>query len=222
LCESGSGRSYRQRSQKECGAQNPGATTPVDGSAILTFTLPALVTATAITDSTGGWQCTVATLTCTRTTGLAVNAGDAVTLTLSVGAYPPGGLTSYTGLITATVSSVTFSNNVSATDTVIFQQPPAITWATPAPITYGTALSAVQLDATTTVAGSFTYSPVAGTVLSTGQHTLTATFSPTDTTDYTTSTATVTLTVIPATPVVNLTPSANPIFLTSSFSTPFW
>ena len=197
---------------------NTSSTTPISGTAILTISLPSLVTATAITDSTGGWVCTLATLTCTRTSGLAASASDSVNLTLSVGAYPPGGLTSYTGLITATVSSVTFSNNVSNTDTVIFQQPPAITWATPAPIIYGTALSGVQLDATTTVAGSFTYNPPAGTVLSTGLHTLTATFNPTDTTDYTASTATVTLTVIPATPGVTITSTANPVFLTAGVS----
>ena len=36
---------------------------------------------------------------------------------------------------------------------------PAITWATPADIVYGTALSATQLNATTTVAGTFVYTP---------------------------------------------------------------
>jgi len=72
---------------------------------------------------------------------------------------------------------------------------PAITWATPAAITYGTALSGTQLDASSTVAGSFSYSPTAGTVLAAGSHAITATFTPTDTTDYTTATATVTLTV---------------------------
>ena len=99
-----------------------------------------------------------------------------------------------------TVSSPNFSNNVTASDTVIFQQPPAITWATPAPIVYGTPLSGTQLNATSPLPGSFSYSPSAGTVLGIGQHTLTATFTPTDTTDYTTWTATVTLTVVPATP----------------------
>jgi hypothetical protein len=98
---------------------------------------------------------------------------------------------------------------------------PIIVWATPAPIVYGTPLSATQLNATSTVAGSFTYSPVQGiisyspspgTVLSIGQHTLTATFTPTDTIDYTNQTATVTLTVIPATPLVALTASVNPVF----------
>jgi len=86
---------------------------------------------------------------------------------------------------------------------------PAITWATPAAITYGTALSATQLNASSTVAGSFTYSPVAGTVLTAGSHTLSVTFAPTNTTDYTTATATVTLTVNKATPTITwATPAA--------------
>ena len=55
---------------------------------------------------------------------------------------------------------------------------PAITWATPAPIVYGTALSATQLDATANVPGTFTYSPSIGTVLPAATHTLAATFSP--------------------------------------------
>ena len=41
---------------------------------------------------------------------------------------------------------------------------PTITWASPASIVYGTALSAAQLDATANVAGTFAYSPAAGTV----------------------------------------------------------
>jgi len=79
---------------------------------------------------------------------------------------------------------------------------PTITWGTPAVITYGTPLSATQLNATSTVAGTFAYSPTAGTVLSAGQQTLTVTFTPTNTTDYTTATASVTLTVNKAEPVI--------------------
>jgi hypothetical protein len=168
------------------------------------------LTATSLTDSTGGWICTLSTLTCTRNTSLAAGASDSVTLTVSVPAYTSG--SSPRGTITATASSPNFSNNVTATDTVIFQQPPAITWATPAPITYGTPLSATQLNATSPLPGSFSYSPSAGTVLSIGPHILTATFSPTDTTNYTTSTASVTLTVIPSTPLLTLASSVNPIF----------
>ena len=54
-----------------------------------------------------------------------------------------------------------------------------------AAITQGTAVSTVQLDATANVPGRFTYSPVLGTVLPAGTSTLTANFTPTDTTDYT-------------------------------------
>jgi sugar lactone lactonase YvrE len=82
------------------------------------------------------------------------------------------------------------------------QATPSITWATPAAITYGTPLTASQLNATTTVAGSFTYSPAAGTVLTAGQQTLTVTFTPTNTAAYTTATATVVLTVNQATPTI--------------------
>jgi hypothetical protein len=88
---------------------------------------------------------------------------------------------------------------------------PAITWPTPKAITYGTALSATQLDATSTIAGAFAYTPASGTVLSVGQQTLTVTFTPTNTTDYATATASVTLTVNPA---PSFTLSASPASLT--------
>jgi hypothetical protein len=86
---------------------------------------------------------------------------------------------------------------------------PTLTWATPAAITYGTALSAAQLDATAGVPGTFTYAPAAGTVLGAGTHTLTVTFTPTDSADYTTATDSVTLTVNRATPALTwATPAA--------------
>ena len=86
---------------------------------------------------------------------------------------------------------------------------PAINWPTPAAITYGAGLGAAQLDATSPVAGSFSYLPVSGTVLGAGSQTLKATFMPTDTSDYSTATATITLTVNQATPTINWpTPAA--------------
>ena len=80
----------------------------------------------------------------------------------------------------------------------------AITWVTPAPITYGTPLSSVQLDATTSIPGDFVYTPDAGTVLPAGNQTLSVTFTPTDpsTAGFQAATATVTLQVNPATPVI--------------------
>jgi hypothetical protein len=189
---------------------NTSSTVEIYSSVILTLTLPSGLTATSLTDATGGWTCTLSPLSCTRTTSIAAGASDSVTLTVSVPTYTSGSSTQ--GTITAIASSPNFSSSVTATDTVIFQQPPAITWATPAPILYGTPLSSTQLDATSPIQGSFSYSPSAGTVLPIGQNTLTATFAPTDTTDYTTNTASVTLTVIPATPLMTLASSANPIF----------
>jgi hypothetical protein len=75
------------------------------------------------------------------------------------------------------------------------QATPTISWATPAAITYGTALSATQLNATASVAGVFVYSPAAGAVPPAGTRTLWVTFTPTDSTDYTTKTSSVTLTI---------------------------
>jgi hypothetical protein len=79
---------------------------------------------------------------------------------------------------------------------------PVITWAAPAAITYGTALSAAQLNAIANVPGTFVYTPAAGTVLTANIRTLSVRFMPTDTTDYTTATATQKLTVNKAVPVI--------------------
>ncbi len=67
---------------------------------------------------------------------------------------------------------------VSQTISVVNQLTPVVAWATPAPITYGTALSGVQLNATANVPGTFSYLPCAGTVLSTGPQVDIATFTP--------------------------------------------
>ena len=80
---------------------------------------------------------------------------------------------------------------------------PTITWPAPAAITYGTALSATQLDATSSVAGTFAYTPPTATVLTAGAQNLSVTFTPTDPTKYTTAMKTVSLTVNKATPTIN-------------------
>jgi RHS repeat-associated protein len=79
---------------------------------------------------------------------------------------------------------------------------PVITWNTPTPISYGTALSATQLNAMASVPGTFSYSPATGTVLTPGSQKLTATFTPTNTAAYSTLTATVVLIVNKSNPVV--------------------
>jgi hypothetical protein len=101
---------------------------------------------------------------------------------------------------------------------------PVITWNTPADITYGTALSATQLNATAPIAGAFAYTPAAGTVLNAGAgQVLSVTFTPTDTTNYNSANATVSINVLKAVLTVTVDPQtkvygdANPA-LTYSFS----
>jgi len=73
---------------------------------------------------------------------------------------------------------------------------PIITWANPADITFGTLLSAIQLNATADVAGTFVYTPAIGTELSVGANqNLKVDFTPTDVIKYNTSTKTVTINV---------------------------
>ena len=75
---------------------------------------------------------------------------------------------------------------VTATTTVtVTQVTPTITWLpNPATFVYGTTLSGAQLDATASTAGSFVYTPAAGTTLTVGTHTLSLVFTPTDATDF--------------------------------------
>lgn len=94
---------------------------------------------------------------------------------------------------------------------------PTIAWAAPAAITYGTALSATQLDASANYPGTFTYSPASGTLLGAGTHTLTAAFAPSDAANVASGTATNTMTVNKATPTITwATPAAVSIGTTLS------
>jgi large repetitive protein len=67
-------------------------------------------------------------------------------------------------------------------------------------LTYGMALPATQLNATSPVAGSFVYSPAAGTVLGAGPHLISISFTPTDQSDYKSTTASVLINVQQAAP----------------------
>jgi hypothetical protein len=81
--------------------------------------------------------------------------------------------------------------------------PPTITWANPADIVYGTALSSAQLNATASVPGTFTYSPPAGAVpYASPDQTLSVTFTPTDLADYAPVSSSATLNVHAAPPTI--------------------
>jgi hypothetical protein len=143
--------------------------------------------------------------------GISATYSSAATATTVVGVYVSG-----PNAIVATLSDPqsklgNYTLNQTAGTFTITQATTVLTWATPASISYETALSSTQLDATSGgVAGTFVYTPAAGTVLSAGSHTLSVAFTPTDAVDYSAATATVTLTVTKTTPTVILTSSANP------------
>ncbi|HEV2469323.1 MAG TPA: choice-of-anchor D domain-containing protein [Candidatus Sulfotelmatobacter sp.] len=122
------------------------------------------------------------------------------------------------GTHTFTVNAQDLVNNASSPSSVTYtvsKASPVITWANPAAITYGTALSGTQLNATASVAGTFLYSPASGAVLTAGTQTLSATFTPSDSTDYATVTVTAQLIVNKATPILTW-PTPAPI----SYGTP--
>ena len=106
-----------------------------------------------------------------------------------------------THIISVTVTPDDAANYNAATASVpvvVTKASPAITWANPADIVYGTALSGAQLNATANVAGTFVYSPAAGAVLSAGSQTLSVTFTPEDAANYNGATASVTVNVAKA------------------------
>jgi hypothetical protein len=123
-------------------------------------------------------------------------------------AYDPGlgaVLGAGTHLLSVTFTPDDTANYTSASASVqltVDRATPTVTWADPAAITYGTALSAAQLDASADVPGTFAYSPDFGAVLGAGTHTLDVSFTPTDTANYTSASASVQLTVDKATPTL--------------------
>lgn len=172
------------------------------------------VTLNATTSQTipgGKWWITQDSFNC-NTNGIVCGALPNTTNGFSVATSPlaAGAHTFYAWYsTTAPANGVLPSSGIGETAIMVAKATPAITWATPAPIAQGTPLSSTQLDATASVPGTFAYNPPAGTVLSAGSQKLSVTFTPSDGTDYTTATSSVTLTVNPAVaaPGITLSPS---------------
>jgi hypothetical protein len=180
------------------------------------------VTATPSTLSVGGTAVLKATAHLSDGTTHDVTSGTQWTLsntavaTMASGALTakaPGTVMVQAAYVEATpagsspASSGTTPENLSAsTQVTISSSPstntPAISWSAPAAISYGTALSTTQLNATANMAGTFTYTPAAGTVLKTGSQNLSVLFTPTDTNTYSSATVTVQLTVNQAVPTI--------------------
>jgi hypothetical protein len=119
---------------------------------------------------------------------------------------------------TDTANYTTVSANVSINVINTTLVTPTITWSNPTNIVYGTALSSTQLDAIAldpmsglTVPGIFVYTPPSGTRLNVGlNQTLTAYFTPTDTANYTTVSANISINVINTTLVTPTITWSNP------------
>ena len=100
-----------------------------------------------------GWSCVA--LGCTATTDF-LPPGGSVQFTLAVNVTGTGSATA-----TATVSGkeLNTTNDTASDTTVIGKATPVLTWNAPAPITYGSALGATQLNAAANVPGIFVYTP---------------------------------------------------------------
>lgn len=130
-------------------------------------------------------------------------AGLAVTLTYNGSASGPVEPNSYS--VAATVVDTNYQGSTGAT-LKIDKATPTITWPTPAAITFGTALSATQLNATASKPGTFVYTPASGTFPSGGTQTLSVAYTPTDTAHYLANSSSVSLTVNKAAPVGTFLP----------------
>jgi len=109
--------------------------------------------------------------------------------------------------------SASFAPSTSPTIVVtIDKATPVITWPPPGSITYGTPLSATQLNATANVPGSFVYFPPAGTILNAGTQLLTVNFTPADTANYKPASATTSLVVNKADQQINWSNPADIVY----------
>jgi hypothetical protein len=147
----------------------------------------------------------------------AITYGQALSnATLSVGNASVAGTFAFTNPTTAplvgtSIQAVTFTptdgsnyNAVSANVSVtVGKATPVVTWSNPAGITHGTALSGAQLNASTSVNGTFSYTPVIRTVLGAGNQMLAVVFTPYDTTNYNTVNSSVTLTISKSTQTIS-------------------
>ncbi|MCB9873987.1 MAG: hypothetical protein H6821_07385, partial [Planctomycetaceae bacterium] len=99
--------------------------------------------------------------------------------------------------------TLNYNNAVASVLIDVLKADPIITWAKPADITFGALLGASQLNASASIAGTFVYSPAAGTQLNaSANQQLSVTFTPTDTLNYNNAVASVLIDVLKADPVI--------------------
>ena len=134
--------------------------------------------------------------------------GLTVSFTYNGSATAPAAAGSYA--VVATINDANYQGTATGT-LVIGKEKANVQWVTPASIPYGMPLTVTQLDATSNVAGSFTYYPALGTVLGGGPNQiLSVTFTPSDTVNLSPTTQTVGITVNQAGAAASLSSNDNP------------
>jgi hypothetical protein len=111
---------------------------------------------------------------------------------VSPSTQPSIGNSTHAILFTPT-DTINYTTATASVAVQVNQAVPTINWSTPVAITKGTTLSSSQLNATSVVAGNFTYTPPIGTQLDLGNNTLSVVFTPADSGNYTTANASVTI-----------------------------
>jgi hypothetical protein len=167
------------------------------------------------------------------TQAVPLGAGDTFASTFDTSALAPGTYPVTYSYVPGDTDFAAQDGTSTVTITATAQTTPLIEWATPAPISYGTPLDGTQLNAAAVdpntlapLAGTFSYSPTAGTLLDAGMQTLNMTFTPADTADYTSASGSVILEVDGAPTTTTLTSSAQPsvfgepVTFTASVTTP--
>jgi large repetitive protein len=184
--------------------------------------LSSILNATAL----NGSSTVSGTFACTAT------ASGASPVAILAGTTLPAGTYTLTATFTPTAAT-DYAATPSSITLVVTKAPPTISWTPGASsIIYGTSLSSIlnatALNGSSTVAGTFAYtatasgaSPfaiLAGTTLPAGTYTLTASFTPTDATDFAATPSSITLVVTKATATISWTPGATSISYGTSLS----
>jgi outer membrane protein OmpA-like peptidoglycan-associated protein len=144
---------------------------------------------------------TVASVNTASATAIGIESGDSASLnTASVsGAFSDtvvanGKTVQIAGLSLTGTDATNYTVTQPTTTADMIAASAGLTWNAPSDITYGTTLSVTQLNATTNIAGTFTYTPAEGTQLPAGTHTLSVSFEPTNRA-YDSATETISITV---------------------------
>ena len=130
-----------------------------------------------------------------------VTNGDNITAVANCGATPTSTVGSYDvvpSLIDPNDAQTNYQVTLVNGTLAISPAAVLVTWTNPSPITYGTALGPVQLNADAGIPGTYDYEPTNGAVLPAGTNVVSVTFTPTDVLDYSNASASISLLVLDA------------------------